>query len=73
MATFITVYHGGVVITNEIGSYEFVRTKKKTFLLNEFLTLSNMVCLVRQRLGWIDEGCDIWFDGRIDIGSSNGP
>jgi hypothetical protein len=24
MATFITVYHGGVVITNEIGSYEFV-------------------------------------------------
>jgi hypothetical protein len=36
MATFITVYHGGVVIINEIGSYEFVETKKETFLLNKF-------------------------------------
>jgi hypothetical protein len=38
MTTFIAVYHDGVVITNEIGSYQFVRMKKETFLLNEFLT-----------------------------------
>jgi hypothetical protein len=71
MSTFIAVYHGGVVITNEIGSYEFVGMKKETFLLNDFPTLANMVRLVRERLGWMDEGCEVWFDGRIDIGSSN--
>jgi hypothetical protein len=73
MATFIAVYHGGVVITYEIGSYEFIRMKKVTFLLNEFLTLGNVVRLVHERLGWIDEGCEVRFEGRIDIGSSNDP
>jgi hypothetical protein len=72
MAIFIMVYHGGVVITNEIGSYEFVRMKKETFLFNEFLTLANVVRLVRERLGWMDEDCEVRFEGRIDIGSSNG-
>jgi hypothetical protein len=28
MATFIVVYHSGVVITNDIGSYGFVGMKK---------------------------------------------
>jgi hypothetical protein len=73
MSTFITVYHSGVVITNVIGSYEFVGMKKETFLLNEFLTLANVVCLVREWLAWMDEGCEVWFEGRIDIGLSNGP
>jgi hypothetical protein len=36
MTIFIAVYHGGVVITNEIGSYEFVGMKNETFLLNNF-------------------------------------
>jgi hypothetical protein len=49
MTIFIVVYHGGVVITNEIGSYKFVGMKKEIFLLNEFLTL--VVRLVRERLG----------------------
>jgi hypothetical protein len=73
MATFITVYHSGVVITNEIGSYEFVGMKKETLLLNEFLTLANVVRLVRERLAWMDEDCEVRFEGQIDIGSSNGP
>jgi hypothetical protein len=51
MATFITVYHSRVVITNEIGSYEFVKMKKKIFLFNEFLTHANVVHLVHERLG----------------------
>jgi hypothetical protein len=46
---------------------------KESFLLNEFLTLENLVGLVRERLGWLDEGCEVYFEGRIDIGSSNGP
>jgi hypothetical protein len=50
MATFIVVYHSGVVIIKEIGSYEFIEMKE-TFLLNEFLTLANVVRLVRERLG----------------------
>jgi hypothetical protein len=54
MATFIAVYHNGLVITNEIDSYEFVGMKE-TFLLNEFLTLANVVHLVSERLGWLDE------------------
>jgi hypothetical protein len=29
--------------------------------------------LVRERLGWMDEGYEVWFEGQIDIGSSNGP
>jgi hypothetical protein len=72
MATFIVVYHSDVVITNVIGSYEFVGMKE-IFLLNEFSTLANMIRLVREQLGWMDEGCEIRFEGRIDIGSSNGP
>jgi hypothetical protein len=73
MATFIVIYHSGLVITNEIGSYEFVGMKKETFLLNEFLTLENVVVMVRERLGWMYEGCEVHFEGQIDIGSSNGP
>jgi hypothetical protein len=58
MTTFIAVYHSGVVITNEISSYEFVGMKE-TLLLNEFSPLANVVCLVRERLGWMDEGCEV--------------
>jgi hypothetical protein len=58
MLIFIMVYHSGVVITSEIGSYEFVGMKE-TFLLNDFLTLTNVVCLVRERLGWMDEDCEV--------------
>jgi hypothetical protein len=72
MANLIMVYHNSLIITNEIGSYEFVGMKK-TFLLNEFLNLENLIGLVRERLGWVDEGCEVRFKGRIDIGSSNGP
>jgi hypothetical protein len=46
MTTLIAVYHSGLIITNEIGSYEFVGMKKETFLLNEFWTLENLVDLV---------------------------
>jgi hypothetical protein len=63
MATFIAVYHSVLVITNEIVSYEFVGIKKETFLLNEFLTLENLVGLVREWLGWMDEDCEVRFEG----------
>jgi hypothetical protein len=62
-----------VVVNNAIGSYEFTGMKKEIFLWNEFPTHANVVCLVREQLGWTDEGCEVWFDGCIDIGSSNGP
>jgi hypothetical protein len=52
-----------VVITKKIGSYEFAGTKKETFLLNEFLTFANVVHLVHERLGWMDEGCEVRFEG----------
>jgi hypothetical protein len=54
MATFIAVYHTVLVIPHEIDSYEFVGMKE-IFLLNEFLTLANVVHLVSERLGWLDE------------------
>jgi hypothetical protein len=73
MVTFIAVYHSGLVITNLIDNYEFVGMKKETFLSNEFPTLENLVVLVRERMGWMDEGWKICFEGRIDIGSSNDP
>jgi hypothetical protein len=72
MTTFIVVYHGGVVITNEIGTYDFVGMKK-TFLLNKFLTLANVVHLVRERLGCMNEWCEVRFGGQIDIGLRNAP
>jgi hypothetical protein len=72
MTTFIVVYHSCLVITNEIGSYEFVGMKE-TFLLNEFLILENLDGLVQERLGSMDEGSKVYFEGRIDIGLSNGP
>jgi hypothetical protein len=31
-----------------------------------------MVRLVCERLGWMDEGCEVRFEDLIDIGSSNG-
>jgi hypothetical protein len=40
-----------VVITNEIGSFEFIRMKMETFLLNEFLTLANVV--LWYVIGWV--------------------
>jgi hypothetical protein len=58
MTTFITVSHSGVVVTNEIGSYEFVGMKE-TFLLNEFRTLVNMVHLVREQLGVVKSGLKV--------------
>jgi hypothetical protein len=61
-----------VVVNHEIGSYEFIEMKE-TFLLNEFSTHTNVVRLVRERLGWMNEGCEIRFEDCIDIGSSNGP
>jgi hypothetical protein len=65
MVTLIAVYHSGLVIINEIGSYELVGMKKETFLLNEFLTLENLIGLVRERLGWIDEGSEVRFEGQL--------
>jgi hypothetical protein len=41
--------------------------------LNEFPSLEILVGLVRDWLGWMDEGFEVCFKGRIDIGSSNGP
>jgi hypothetical protein len=57
MSIFITVYHSGVILNNEISSYEFIGMKKKTFLLNKFLTFANVIRLVRERLGWMDKDC----------------
>jgi hypothetical protein len=68
MTTFIMIYHSGVVITNEIGSYEFIGMMKETFLLNEILILTNVVHLVHEWLAWMDEGCEVRFEGQIDIG-----
>jgi hypothetical protein len=61
-----------MIIINEIDSYEFVEMKNEIFLLSEFLTLENMVGLVCEWLGWIDEGCEIRFEGQIDIGANDG-
>jgi hypothetical protein len=73
MVIFITVYHSWVVVNNEIDSYEFVGMKNETFLLIEFPTHTNLARLVREGLIWMDEGCEVQFEGRIDIGSSNSP
>jgi hypothetical protein len=32
--TLIVVYHNGMIIMNEMGSYEFVGMKKETFIWN---------------------------------------
>jgi hypothetical protein len=66
MLTFIMIYYSRVVTTNKIDSYKFIGMKE-TFLLNEFPTHANMVHLVRDRLAWMDEDCEVLFEGRIDI------
>jgi hypothetical protein len=73
MATFIAVYHGGVVITNKIGNYEFVEMKKEIFLLNRFLTLTNVIRLVQERLGWMDECCDYGLNVKLISGRAMAP
>jgi hypothetical protein len=62
MTTLIAVYHSGMVTMNEICSYKFVEMKE-TFLLNEFSTLENLLGLVRERLGWMAECCEVCFEG----------
>jgi hypothetical protein len=47
MTNLIAVYHNGLIIMNEIDSYEFIGMKE-TFLLNEFSTHENLVGLVRE-------------------------
>jgi hypothetical protein len=59
MTTLIVVYHSGTMMMNKIGNYEFVGMKKENFLLTEFTTLDNLVGLVRERLGWIEENFDV--------------
>jgi hypothetical protein len=39
--------------------------------LNEFLTIANVVRLVREWLGWMGEDCEVRFKVRFDIGLSN--
>jgi hypothetical protein len=73
MAIVLAVYHSGSVETNDIGSHEFVGMKKEIFWLKECLTLANVGGLVRECLNWLEENCDVRFEGRCDIGSSNGP
>jgi hypothetical protein len=41
--------------------------------LKECLTLANVGGLVRECLNWLEENCDVRFEGRCDIGSSNDP
>jgi hypothetical protein len=41
--------------------------------LNEFPTLENLVGLLQEWLVWMNEGCEVRFEGRIDIGSNIGP
>jgi hypothetical protein len=40
--------------------------------LNEFLTIANVVRLVREWLGWMCEDCEVRFKVRFDIRLSNG-
>jgi hypothetical protein len=47
--------------------------KNEIFLFNEFPTLVNVVHLVRKRLAWMDDGCKVRFEYRIDIDLSNDP
>jgi hypothetical protein len=47
--------------------------KNEIFLFNEFPTLVNVVHLVRERLAWMDDGCKVRFECRIDIDLSNDP
>jgi hypothetical protein len=54
MTTLITVYHNGLIITNVIGSYEFVRIKKEIFLFSEFPPHGNFIGESASRLSvWV--------------------
>jgi hypothetical protein len=48
---------------------KFTAPEKKCSRLHLSVRLSGL----RERLGWMDKGCEVQFEGQIDIGSSNGP
>jgi hypothetical protein len=74
MAIVLAAYHSGSVETNDnIGSQEYVGMKKEIFWLKECPTLANVGGLMREPLNWLEENCDVRFEGRCDIGSSNDP
>ncbi|TVU47101.1 hypothetical protein EJB05_06682, partial [Eragrostis curvula] len=73
MAKCVRVHHGGSIVRTEDGSVDFVGMREYVFLFVETPTLCIVASRVRQRLGWIEEGVKLDFEGRIDVGSSNGP
>jgi hypothetical protein len=40
-------------------------------LFVETPSLCNLVCVVREKLGWTSKSVDVCFQGRIDVGSCN--
>ncbi|TVT97098.1 hypothetical protein EJB05_57669, partial [Eragrostis curvula] len=73
MAKCVRVHHGGSIVRTEDGSVDFVGMREDVFLFVETPTLCIVASRVRQCLGWIEEGVKLDFEGRIDVGSSNGP
>jgi hypothetical protein len=63
MTTFITVYHDEVVITNEIGRYEFVGMKNETFLLNRNLQMWLVWCAG----GWVGWMSDANYGLKVEL------
>lgn len=72
MAKLVRVHHGGSILRTENDSVEFVGMKEEVLLFGETPSLASLTIRVRDRLGWTDGG-EVSFEGRIDVGSSNGP
>ena len=67
MSTFISLCHGGSIVTDNNGSFEFVGMSRENILLIEFPSFGELISLVRDRLGWLEESYDVCLEGRIDV------
>ncbi|CAL4916351.1 unnamed protein product [Urochloa decumbens] len=73
MDKLVTLFYGGTVKENELGSFEFENMERMSLLFSARPTYSGIVDRVKERLRWASEHVDVRIDGLIDVGSSKGP
>ena len=72
MARFMRLHYGGSVVRTRNDSVKFVGMQEFSMLFSESSSLNCLASRVKDRLGW-GKKVDVSFEGRIDVGSSNGP
>ncbi|KAL6851636.1 hypothetical protein ACP4OV_020200 [Aristida adscensionis] len=74
MDKVVRLNYGGKILRTCSGSVEFDGMSDEVlFFPSRFPTMAELIDRVKDRLGWTAESVVVKVEGRIDVGSSNGP